>query len=176
MAIIKVKFPGTSPSLANSTLDDWMFGSSGMTVSNYWDETSHGATWAEGDVFPSGSDAWYTLDREYSCSESDALRNAALQKANGDVNFQNYQRAVIVFPRPSSGCSFAGRASIGCWVGSPDGNTISYALQVLTSMGSAQSAVQLTTHPVNAGKATSTLPPGSTRGYRAPPGRSRPHR
>jgi M6 family metalloprotease-like protein len=146
MAIIKVKFPGTSPSLANSTLDNWMFGSSGMTVSNYWDEASYGAAWADGDVFPSGTDGWYTLDREYSCSESDALRSAALQKANGDVNFQNYQRAVIVFPRPSTGCSFAGRASIGCWVSSPDGNTISYALQVLSSMGTAQSAVQLTTH------------------------------
>ena len=46
-----------------------------------------------------------------------ALRDAA---ANGDVNFQNYQRAVIVFPKPSNGCSFAGRASIGCWVSSPD--------------------------------------------------------
>jgi M6 family metalloprotease-like protein len=146
IAVIKVKFPGTSPSLANSTLDGWMFGSSGMTVSNFWDENSYGAAWADGDVYPSGSDAWYTLDREYSCSESDALRNAALQAANGNVNFQNYQRAVIVFPKPSSGCSFAGRASIGCWVSSPDGNTISYALQVLTSMGTAQKAVQLTTH------------------------------
>lgn len=146
MAIIKVKFPGTNPSLPNSTLDGWMFGSSGMTVSNYWDENSYGAAWADGDVYPSGSDAWYTLDREYSCSESDALRDAALQAANGTVNFQNYQRVVIIFPKPSSGCSFAGRASIGCWVSSPDGNTISYALQVLTSMGTAQKAVQLTTH------------------------------
>ena len=146
MAVIKVKFPGTNPSLSNSTLDGWLFGSSGETVSNYWNEASYGATWADGDVFPSGSDAWYTLDREYSCSESDALRNAALQAANGDVNFQNYQRAVIVFPKPSSGCSFAGRASIGCWVSSPDGNSISYALQVLTSMGTAEKTVQLTTH------------------------------
>ncbi len=146
MAVIKVKFPGTNPTLANSTLDGWMFGSSGETVSNYWDEASYGAAWATGDVYPSGSDAWYTLDREYSCTESDALRNAALAAANGDVNFQNYQRAVIVFPKPSTGCSFAGRASIGCWVGSPDGNTISYALQVLDSMGTAQKTVQLTTH------------------------------
>lgn len=146
MAVIKVKFPGTSPSLSNSTLAGWMFGSSGTTVSSYWDEASYGAAWATGDVYPSGSDAWYTLDREYLCSESDALRNAALQAANGDVNFQNYQRAVIVFPKPSNGCSFAGRASIGCWVGSPDGNSISYALQVLSSMGTAEKTVQLTTH------------------------------
>ncbi len=146
LAVIKVKFPGTNPSLSNSSLSSWMFGSSGMTVSNFWDENSYGATWADGDVYPSGSDAWYTLDREYSCSESDALRSAALVAANADVNFQNYQRAVIIFPKPSNGCSFAGRASIGCWVSSPDGNTISYALQVLSSMGTAQKTVQLTTH------------------------------
>jgi M6 family metalloprotease-like protein len=146
MAVIKVRPAGAAASLANSTLDNWMFGSSGMTVNNWWQENSGGAAWADGDVYPSGADAWYTLDREYSCSESSALRDAAMDLADGDVNYNNYQRVVIVFPKPSSGCSFAGRASIGCWVSSPDGNTVSYALQVLTSMGSAQKTVQLTTH------------------------------
>lgn len=146
MAILKVRPAGVTANLSNSTLDNWMFGSSGMTVSNWWQENSRGAAWADGDVYPGGSDGWYTLDREYSCSESSALRDKAMQLANGDVNFNNYQRVIIVFPKPSSGCSFAGRASIGCWVSSPDGNTVSYALQVLTSMGSAQKTVQLTTH------------------------------
>ena len=146
IAVVKAKFPGTSPALANATLDDWLFGSSGMTVNNYWEEASYGAAWADGDIYPAGSDAWYTLDREYSCSESTSLREAAMDAADGDINYQNYQRVVIVFPKPSSGCSFAGRASIGCWVSSPDGNTVSYALQVITSMGTAQKTVQLTTH------------------------------
>ena len=166
LAVLKVRPPEVTASLANSTLDNWMFGSSGMTVNNYWQENSRGAAWAEGDVYPIGSDAWYTLDREYSCSESSALRDAAMDAADADVNYNNYQRVVIVFPKPSGGCSFAGRASIGCWVSSPDGNTVSYALQVLTSMGTAQKAVQLTTHE---GGHTLGLSHASTVDYGAEP-------
>ncbi len=166
LAVLKVRPPEVAASLANSTLDNWMFGSSGMTVNNYWQENSGGAAWAEGDVYPSGADAWYTLDREYSCSESNALRDAAMDAADADVNYNNYQRVVIVFPKPSGGCSFAGGASIGCWVSSPNGNTVSYALQVLTSMDTAQKAVQLTTHE---GGHTLGLSHASTVDYGAEP-------
>ncbi len=147
VAVIKVKFPNTGPSLSNANLSDWMFGSSGETLNRFWQENSAGAAWAEGDVFPAGADAWYTLNREYSCSESSALRDAALAAANKDVDFRNYSRVIIVFTRPSTGCSFAGRASVGCWVANPDGgSSISYALQVLSSMGSRSSSVQLSSH------------------------------
>ncbi len=147
IAVLKVRPPGSSASLSNANIADWIFGSSGITVSRYWQENSNGAAWAEGDVYPAGTDAWYTLDREYSCTESSLLRAAALSAANATVNFNNYNRVIIVFPLPSSGCSFAGRASVGCWLANPDGGpSISYSLQVRNSMTSRTSAVQLTTH------------------------------
>ncbi len=151
IAIIKVKFPGTTPSYANSTLQDYFFGASGVTLNRYWQEASYGAAWASGDVYPAGSDNWYTLDREYSCSasndESDLLRDKAIQAADPDVDFQTYERVFILFPNPSSGCRYAGLASIGCWLPAPDGSpSISYALQRIDQMGSRSNAVKLSSH------------------------------
>ncbi len=147
IAVLKVKFPGSNPSLSNAELTDWIFGSTGLTVNRFWQENSNGAAWAEGDVYPAGADSWFTLDREYSCSESSAMRQAALNAANNAVNFRDYGRVVIVFPKPSSGCSFAGRASVGCWVTNPDGGSaLSYSLQALQSMSTRSRTVELTTH------------------------------
>ncbi len=147
VAVIKVKFPGTSPSLPNAELRDWMFGSTGQTLNRFWQENSSGAAWATGDVFPAGTNSWYTLNREYSCDESAALRDAALKAANAATDFRNYSRVIVVFPRPSSGCSFAGRSSVGCWLSNPDGgSTLSYSLQVLESMSSQSRSLELTAH------------------------------
>lgn len=147
VAIIKARFPGTTPSLSNANIEDWMFSETNQSLTRYWREASYGKTWATGDVYPSGVDEWYTLDREYACTESSALRAAAWALADSDINFQNYSRIIVVFPRPSTGCSFAGRASIGCWVANPDGpGSVGYSLQVLNSMGNRTSAIQLTTH------------------------------
>ncbi len=147
IAVLKVRPQGVSANLANASIEDWLFGSSGITLNRFWQENSAGGAWAEGDVYPPGADAWFDLDREYSCTESSALRTAALNAANASVDFRNYDRVVIVFPRPSEGCTFAGLASIGCWVSNPDGGTsLSYALQVLNSMSSRTAAVQLSSH------------------------------
>lgn len=154
IAVIKVTFPtlaSNPPSYPNGNLHDYLFGATGRTVSNYWTEASYGRTWAAGDVYPAGSDAWYMLDREYSCAsgsdESALLRQAAINAADADIDYNDYERVVIVFPKPLSGCGFAGLGSIGCWLPAPDGSpAISYALQRMDQMATRDSAVMLTTH------------------------------
>jgi M6 family metalloprotease-like protein len=154
IAVIKVTFPtfaSNPPSYPNATLHDYLFGAAGRTVSNYWRDASYGQTWASGDVYPAGSDAWYMLDREYSCAsgndESALLRQAAIDAADPDIDYNNYERVVIVFPKPASGCAYAGLGSIGCWLAAPDGSpAISYALQRMDQMTTRDSAVMLTTH------------------------------
>ena len=64
VAVIKVSYPNTSPTLNNSSIQDWLFGASGQTLNTFWLENSFGQTWATGDVYPAGSDAWYLSHRK----------------------------------------------------------------------------------------------------------------
>jgi uncharacterized protein (TIGR03437 family) len=83
------------------------FGSSGSTLNTYWQETSYGQTSAKGQVFGP-----FALPSNYSCDESDALRQTAIAAALGTVDFTQFNRVAVVFPVQS--CSFGGLASIGC--------------------------------------------------------------
>ncbi len=158
-AVIKVKIgnPTTAnPSYATTTLSDYLFGTSGQPLSEYWNEASHGLAWASGDIYPQGPDEWYDLtSKNYSCNSADGgayygyptLRSDALAAADPDVDFNNVERALIIFSKPNGLGCFAGVASIGCWLGSPDGSpSISYALQVFEYMDTRNEAVELTSH------------------------------
>ena len=158
-AVIKVKIgnPTTAnPSYATTTLSDYLFGTSGQTLSEYWNEASHGLAWASGDIYPQGPDEWYDLtSKNYSCNSADGgayygyptLRSDALAAADPDVDFNNVERALIIFSKPNGLGCFAGVASIGCWLGAPDGSpSISYALQVFEYMDTRNEAVELTSH------------------------------
>jgi hypothetical protein len=150
VAVIKVLYPGVTASLANASIDDWFFGA-GNTVSEFWLENSHGQTWATGDVYPAGADEWYPLSQSYTCDNADfsPLLNAAMTAADGDIDFNNYERVMVVFPNSASCPGIAGRASLDCSRSAPDGSPgVSWAIQRHDQMSSRNSAVMLTTHEV----------------------------
>jgi uncharacterized protein (TIGR03437 family) len=90
-----------------SAVGNMFFGSSGSTLNMYWQETSYGLTSAGGTVFGP-----FALASDYSCSDSEGLRQAVIAAAQGTVDFTQYNRAAVVFPVQS--CTFGGLASIGC--------------------------------------------------------------
>jgi M6 family metalloprotease-like protein len=146
VAIIKARPSGSTASLNNASIASWMFGTTGTTLSEFWMENSYGDTWATGDVYPAGTDAWYELSQNYICDDYAALRSAAIALADSDIDFNEYERVMIAYPHPGGSC-FAGIASIGCWLGAPDGSpSISYAIQILSSMDTQSELVQLGSH------------------------------
>ena len=150
IAVIRATFPGVTPSLTRQKVVDTFFGQSGSSLDGYWKEASYNQTWATGDVYPLDG-GWYELDREYSCAsgndESSLLRAKAIEVADPDIDYSQYERVVIVFPRPSSGCRYAGLASLGCGMSVPDtGKLVSYAHQVANYMSNSTQALQLTCH------------------------------
>ena len=81
--VLLVTFPGVpAPSITPASVYDIFFGSSGHSVSEFWREASYGVTSASGDVF-----GWYTLDALYTCDQYTAIRTAAINAADQDVNF-----------------------------------------------------------------------------------------
>ncbi len=146
IAVLKVRYPGTSPSLANANIEDWLFGP-GDSVSSFWYENSFGQTSSSGDVYPAGSDSWYDLSQSYDCTDDfSPLMLAAMSAADGDVDFNEYERILVVFP--NSMCSgIAGRASLDCSRYAPDGSPgVTWAIQRVDQMDTQSSAVMLTTH------------------------------
>ncbi len=149
IAVIRATFPGVTPSLSRQKVVDTFFGQSN-SLDGYWKDASYNQTWATGDVYPLDG-GWYELDREYSCAsgndESSLLRAKAIELADPDIDYSQYERVVIVFPKPSSGCRYAGLASLGCGMSVPDTNKlVSYAHQLSNYMGSSTQALQLTCH------------------------------
>jgi M6 family metalloprotease-like protein len=131
------------------------------SVGDFWEENSDGQTWVE-DVRVVGP---YTLssnynsdtnnDGNYDCQYSD-MRSDAIDAADGAVNFNDYDRVVIVFPKntrtntngTTGGCSWAGLGSLGCWSNSSnDGNfTASIAWLRADQTSSRSLGVRLGTH------------------------------
>src|SRR5437773_2050736 len=117
------------------------FGSAGRSVSEYWREASYGVTSASGAVF-----GWYTLDAVYTCDQYSSIKTAAIKAADADVNFTQYSRLAIIFP--SSSCSWAGLAEVGCGtISSADGSvTGSTAWMLSTYFSSTDNGVKLANH------------------------------
>ena len=108
-AVILVSLPSV-PLPSNVTpafLQESFFGGSGRSVANFYSEASYGRTWLSGSVFGP-----FELDSDYSCSDVHSLVNAATQAADAFVDFQDYNRVVVVSPR--SGSCAIGRGTIGC--------------------------------------------------------------
>ena len=144
-AVILVQFPGVSlpGTVTNPSVQNIFFATSGKSVNTYWQEASYGKTSAAGNTFGP-----YTLDRVYSCSEYDLMRQAAMNAADADVYFPNYSRVFIVFPDPGS-CGWAGLGMLGCGSFSTPGDgsfTASVSWLLATYMDSANNGVRLSTH------------------------------
>ena len=119
IAVLLVTFPGvTPPALTAASVQDMLFGT-GRSVSEYWRENSYGKTWATGQVF-----GWFTLDAAYTCDQNYQMRDAAVRAADPSVNFSQFNRLFIIFPKPS-GCAWAGLSNVGCSSFSSADGTIS---------------------------------------------------
>ncbi len=140
--VLLVTFPGTpAPSIDPASVYNIFFGSAGRSVSEYWREASYGVTSASGAVF-----GWYTLDAVYTCDQYSSIKTAAIKAADADVNFTQYSRLAIIFP--SSSCSWAGLAEVGCGtISSADGSvTGSTAWMLSTYFTSTDNGVKLANH------------------------------
>lgn len=109
VAVILARFPGSSAPLpAVSSVQRMMFDESGLSANTWYREMSYGKISLSGQVFGP-----YTLDRAYSCAETSQLRTAAIRAADRDINFQQFDRYILVFPF-ISGCTWGGMGSLGC--------------------------------------------------------------
>ena len=76
------------------------------------------------------------------------MRDAVIAAIDGQVDFRNYSRILIVTPG-NGACTWAGTANVGCRAMSSNGDgefTASVAWQRAESMATRTAAVQLTTH------------------------------
>src|SRR5947207_2325793 len=140
--VLLVTFPGTpAPTIDPASVNNIFFGSAGRSVSEYWREASYGVTSASGGGF-----GWYTLDAVYTCDQYSSIKTAAIKAADADVNFTQYSRLAIIFP--SSSCSWAGLAEVGCGtISSADGSvTGSTAWMLSTYFTSTDNGVKLANH------------------------------
>lgn len=98
----------------------------------------------------------------------EALAQAAMNAADADVNFQNFNRVVIVFPY-NGACSWSGLGSLGCWTNSTTGDgsfTSSISWLRSDQITTRQTGVQLATHELGHGLG---LNHGNSRNYSGSP-------
>ena len=124
IAILMLEFPGVSfPTdiIAPSDLHDMYFSATRHSVDGYLRDVSYGQTFASGDVFGP-----FMLDQFYDfASQQFAGQTAALNAADGTVDFSVYNHVVFVWPAPGVS-GWGGRAGIGCMtLNSPSKGAIS---------------------------------------------------
>jgi M6 family metalloprotease-like protein len=144
IAVLLVTFPGVNPpaALTSAAANDLFFDQNGRSLNTFWQEASYRQTWASGDVF-----GWYTLDRNYTCSEMDSARDAAIAMATAQgADFTKYSRVFVVYPN-GNGCT-TGFASVGCAsFNSPSGPVNASTAYVTASyLVDRDQGVELTTH------------------------------
>lgn len=144
IAVFLLNFPGTPLPAAPTpeVLEDALFGAGPTSLRAFWQENSQGKASVLGRVFP-----WRTLDRTYGCDEHEELWEAVLRAVDGEVNFREYNRIFLVFPKPA-GCAWAGLASVGCRkLATGDGPAdASIAWLVADYMKTKKAAVMLAAH------------------------------
>jgi M6 family metalloprotease-like protein len=141
---ILVNQPGVpQPSLTTEQVREVFFSTTQRSLSGYWSEVSDGRTSTTGDVV-----GWYTLSRDYACGEYWLLRDEALQLADADVDFTQYDRIFIVHPAPPEGCDYGGRGTLSCGTVQTQDGAITASTSWLRAeyMWPLDSGVELTSH------------------------------
>ncbi|MCP3135927.1 NEW3 domain-containing protein [Pyxidicoccus xibeiensis] len=162
--VILATFPFQPQTLTQEQVREVFFSTTQRSLTRFWSEASQGRTTASGDVV-----GWYTLDRAYSCNETDAMRTAALAAANADVDFRQYDRIFIVHPEATgTNCYYGGLGTLACNTQpTPDG-TITASTSWLRAeyMAPNDMGVELVTHE---GGHNLTLHHANTRDFGAEP-------
>jgi len=108
--VLLLTTPGVpAPALTPAYFSSLLFDSSGQSLSEFWRESSYGATTASGDVL-----GWYTLDANYTCDQTDQIRDAAIRAVDSVVDFRQYSRIFLILSGVYGGCGWAGLATVGC--------------------------------------------------------------
>ncbi|HZN04042.1 MAG TPA: NEW3 domain-containing protein, partial [Candidatus Polarisedimenticolia bacterium] len=119
VAVLLVNMPGATlpPYLTPENVRNFFFGTDGgKSLDGYWREASYGLTSASGGVFGP-----YLLGQDYNCDQYPGIRVAAIQAADADVDFRDYNRIFIIFPRLTS-CWFTGLGELSCGLLSSPGD------------------------------------------------------
>jgi hypothetical protein len=108
--VLLVNMPSVAaPGFTASDVAETFFSTAQRSLSEYWRDASYGKTWAEGDV-----KGWYTLDQDYSCDETNAIRAAAIAAADADVDFTQYTRVFIIINGMTGTCTWGGLGTLAC--------------------------------------------------------------
>jgi M6 family metalloprotease-like protein len=108
VAVLLANFPEwPQPNFDSDQVAKVFFGSGGKSAAAYMEKTSGSRLRITGEVY-----GWYTLNRSHSCDELDSIMNDALNAADPDVKFTDYDFVYIIHPT-SSGCRAGGRGSLG---------------------------------------------------------------
>lgn len=142
--LVKGTFLGNAYSTKQNT-PDW-------NLDGFWKENSVNVTRVKNDGSPGSLTVVgpFNLSKNYntkgSC-DSLGIRNDAIAAADPTVNFNNFNRILIVHPA-NGACSYAGQAYIGCVSQTTQDGTVTtgIAWQRSDHMTSRNQAVQLTTH------------------------------
>jgi len=79
----------------------------GRSVDSYLRDASYGKAWLSGEVLGP-----LVLDRDYACSDSDGIVQAAIRAADSQVDFSKYTRLIVVAPKRGD-CAI-GTGLVGC--------------------------------------------------------------
>jgi M6 family metalloprotease-like protein len=85
-----------------------------LSLTDFWRENSYGVTTAVGAVALGPDSGWYTLDQAYSDTQTGQIRVAAIQAADGDVDFTQYNRLFLVINGMPVTENYAGKGTLGC--------------------------------------------------------------
>lgn len=146
IAVFMVTFPDVTPptKVTPEMLEAALFGSGSITLQNYWREASYGLIPSTtGRVFP-----WRTLSKAYTCDEYWQLLKEVVSTFDPEVDFREFNRVFIVFPKPPTGCAWSGLGTVGCTsINSAEGTLpSSVAWLVANSMPGNNETVMLTAH------------------------------
>jgi len=130
--VLLVTMPSTpAPDVSPASVYDIFFATSGRSVGEFWRDNSYAKTWATGDVA-----GWFTLDANYTCDQTNEIRDAAIRAADPTVDFTQYSRIFIVVAGTAENCGWAGIGTVGCsWLSSAqDGSFVASTSWMLASM------------------------------------------
>ena len=162
--VILATFPGQPQALTVEQVREVFFSTTQRSLTRFWSEASQGRTTASGDVV-----GWYTLDRAYSCDESNAMRIAAIAAADADVDFREFDRVFIVHPEADgTHCYYGGLGTLACNTQNTQDGTITASTSWLRAeyMAPNDMGVELVTHE---GGHNLTLHHASSRDFGAEP-------
>ena len=110
VAVLYLKLPGMpDPPVTIAEVRAQFFSSQAASANTFYLEGSYGQASITGDVFGP-----FTMDRVYSCEETEPLLENAIRAASTVVDFSQYSHIHMLHPNLPGGCEWAGSASVGC--------------------------------------------------------------